>query len=187
SSPRPRRSAARASCSATTGRGRAPASPISTRSRSTWPPGWWRSVPRLPRRPAWRRRERDVAIPPSPAAGREPRILATRGAPMPFSKGRMAQALVLAGADPERAYQIAMRIEREVKATPAEEIPIDQLHGMVEDILVYEEGFDFVFCYYGWCEVLRFDRSLMFLIGGVMGMGKSMIVIEIVYCFGISR
>jgi len=82
------------------------------RWRSTWPPGWWRSVPRLPRRPAWLRREPDVAVPPpSAAAGREPRILATRGAPMPFSKGRMAQALVLAGADPERAYQIAMRIE----------------------------------------------------------------------------
>ena len=80
---------------------------------------------------------------------------------MPFSKGRMAQALVLAGADPERAYQIAMRIEREVNATAAEEIPIDQLHGMVEDLLAREEGPDLVSRYHGWREVLRLDRPLM--------------------------
>ena len=124
---------------------------------------------------------------PPPAAGREPRILATRGAPMPFSKGRMAQALVLAGADPERAYQIAMRIEREVNATAAEEIPIDQLHGMVEDLLAREEGPDLVSRYHGWREVLRLDRPLMLLIGGATGTGKSTLATEIAYRLGISR
>ena len=145
-------------------------------------------MPRLPRRPAWLRREPDVAVPPpSAAAGREPRILATRGAPMPFSKGRMAQALVLAGADPERAYQIAMRIEREVKATAADEIPIDQLHAMVEDLLAREEGPDLVSRYHGWREVLRLDRPLMLLIGGATGTGKSTLATEIAYRLGISR
>jgi 2-phosphoglycerate kinase len=121
-----------------------------------------------------------------PPPAREPRILATRGAPMPFSKGRMAQALVLAGADPERAYQIAMRIEREVKATPAEEIPIDQLHAMVEDLLA-REGPDLVSRYHGWREVLRLDRPLMLLIGGATGTGKSTLATEIAYRLGISR
>ena len=144
-------------------------------------------MPRLPRRPAWLRREPEVAVPPLPAAGREPRILATRGAPMPFSKGRMAQALVLAGADPERAYQIAMRIEREVKATPADEIPIDQLHSMVEDLLAREEGPDLVSRYHGWREVLRLDRPLMLLIGGATGTGKSTLATEIAYRLGVSR
>ena len=85
-------------------------------------------MPRLrrPSRPAWLRRTppEPEALAPAPP-GREPRILATRGAPMPFSKGRMAQALVLAGADPERAYQLALRIERAVAATAADYIPID--------------------------------------------------------------
>jgi 2-phosphoglycerate kinase len=106
---------------------------------------------------------------------------------MPFSKGRMAQALVLAGADPERAYQIAMRIEREVNATAAEEIPIDHLHGMVEDILAHEEGPDLVSRYHGWREVLRLDRPLMLLIGGATGTGKSTLATEIAYRLGISR
>src|SRR5690348_17684985 len=106
---------------------------------------------------------------------------------MPFSKGRMAQALVLAGADPERAYQIAMRIEREVKATAADEIPIDQLHAMVEDLLAREEGPDLVSRYHGWREVLRLDRPLMLLIGGATGTGKSTLATEIAYRLGISR
>ena len=146
-------------------------------------------MPSLPRpsRPAWlRRRPPEPELPP-PLPGREPRILATRGAPMPFSKGRMAQALVLAGADPERAYQLAMRIERAVAATAADEIPIDELHGMVEDVLAREAGQDLVSRYHGWREVLRLDRPLMLLIGGATGTGKSTLATEIAYRLGISR
>ncbi len=146
-------------------------------------------MPRLPRPhlPA-RLRRAEPAPEPAPAVpAREPRILATRGAPMPFSKGRMAQALVLAGADPERAYQLAMRIERQVNATAADEIPIDHLHGMVEDILAREEGPELVSRYHGWREVLRLDRPLMLLIGGATGTGKSTLATEIAYRLGISR
>jgi len=146
-------------------------------------------VPRLPRPhlPARLRRSEPAPEPPAALPAREPRILATRGAPMPFSKGRMAQALVLAGADPERAYQLAMRIEREVNATAADEIPIDHLHGMVEDILAREEGPELVSRYHGWREVLRLDRPLMLLIGGATGTGKSTLATEIAYRLGISR
>jgi 2-phosphoglycerate kinase len=146
-------------------------------------------VPSRPRihLPGWFRRTTPAIEPPPAIAGREPRILATRGAPMPFSKGRMAQALVLAGADPERAYQLALRIEREVNATAADEIPIDQLHGMVEDILAREEGEDLVSRYHGWREALRLDRPLLLLIGGATGTGKSTLATEIAYRLGISR
>jgi 2-phosphoglycerate kinase len=121
-----------------------------------------------------------------PVPVREPRIR-SRGAPMPFSKGRMAQALVLAGADPEHAYRIALRIEREVSGTGAEEIGLDQLHGMVEDVLAREEGPELVWRYHGWREVLRLERPLMILIGGATGTGKSTLATEIAYRVGISR
>jgi 2-phosphoglycerate kinase len=99
----------------------------------------------------------------------------------------MAQALVLAGADPERAYQLALRIEREVSGTGAEEIALDQLHGMVEDVLAAEESPQLVSRYHGWREVLRLDRPLMILIGGATGTGKSTLATEIAYRLGISR
>jgi 2-phosphoglycerate kinase len=80
-----------------------------------------------------------------------------------------------------------MRIEREVNATAAEEISIDQLHAMVEDLLAREEGPDLVSRYHGWREVLRLDRPLMLLIGGATGTGKSTLATEIAYRLGISR
>ena len=107
---------------------------------------------------------------------------------MPFSKGRMAQALVLAGADPERAYQHRdadrARGDRQLAA---DEIPIEQLHGMVEEVLPREEGPRSVSRYHGWREVLRLDRPLMLLIGGATGTGKSTLATEIAYRLGISR
>jgi 2-phosphoglycerate kinase len=106
---------------------------------------------------------------------------------MPFSKGRMAQALVLAGAEPQRAYQLARLVEREVTGSGAEEIPIDQLHTMVEDVLAREEGPELVSRYHGWREVLRLDRPLVLLIGGATGTGKSTLATEIAYRLGISR
>jgi 2-phosphoglycerate kinase len=127
---------------------------------------------------------------PKPAAptlpSREPRIR-SRGAPMPFSKGRMAQALVLAGLDPERAYQLALRIQWEVSRIGEDEIPIEQLHGVVEEVLAQEEGPQIVSRYHGWHEVLRLDRPLIILLGGATGTGKSTLASEIAYRLGISR
>jgi len=139
--------------------------------------------------PDWRRmfRHGTAPEPPAPAApSREPRIR-SRGAPMPFSKGRMAQALVLAGVEPERAYQLALRVEREVSRIAEDEIPIEQLHGVVEEVLAEEEGPQIVSRYHGWHEVLRLDRPLIILLGGATGTGKSTLASEIAYRLGISR
>jgi 2-phosphoglycerate kinase len=132
----------------------------------------------------FRRSEREAPAPAPPS--REPRIR-SRGAPMPFSKGRMAQALVLAGTEPERAYQLALRIQREVSRIAEDEIPIEQLHGVVEEVLAQEEGAQIVSRYHGWHEVLRLDRPLIILLGGATGTGKSTLASEIAYRLGISR
>ena len=139
--PRPPPTAGCESSSATTGRGRCPASPTSTRSPLDLAARWWRSVPKLPK----------PSRPPGCAAGAAgAAVRATgaraphrrgRGAPMPFSKGRMAQALVLAGARPRaRLPAGAADRARGGRARGAEEISIDQLHGMVEEVLAREEG-----------------------------------------------
>src|SRR5712691_6949646 len=106
---------------------------------------------------------------------------------MPFSKGRMAQALVLAGVEPERAYELALTIQREVARLGADEIAIEQLHGVVEDVLAQEESPRLVSRYRGWHEVLRLDRPLILLLGGATGTGKNTLASEIAYRLGISR
>jgi len=138
--------------------------------------------------PDWRRILRRSEPEPAARAAptREPRIR-SRGAPMPFSKGRMAQALVLAGVDPERSYQLALRIQWEVSRIAEDEIPIEQLHGVVEEVLAEEEGAAIVSRYHGWHEVLRLDRPLIILLGGATGTGKSTLASEIAYRLGISR
>ena len=111
----------RASCSATTAPGRWRASPIWTPPCSSWPTRRWRCVTCL-------------------TTPRAPAQCADRGHPLPFSKGRMATTLFLSGFEAERAYQLAQEIEREVREPGADEITLDELHGLVEDVLGREDG-----------------------------------------------
>ena len=76
----------------------------------------------------WRRRAGPQ--PPPVAEPREPRIRG-RTAGLPYSKGRMAQTLMLSGFEAERAYELAQVIEREVGDSGADEISLDQLHELV--------------------------------------------------------
>jgi 2-phosphoglycerate kinase len=110
-----------------------------------------------------------------------------RGHPLPFSKGRMATTLFLAGFDPERSYVIAREVEREVTAGQADEITLDELHLLVEDVLAREEGEPTVARYRAWQRVLHLERPLILLIGGGTGTGKSSLATEIAYRLGISR
>src|ERR1700709_1095464 len=84
----------------------------------------------------WRRAAPAPAVPPAPRG--EPRIRG-RGPGLPYSKGRMAQTLMLSGFEAERAYQLAQVIEREVAESGADEISIDQLHRLVEGVLGRED------------------------------------------------
>ena len=141
--------------------------------------------------PDWRRIFRAAA--PEPAEpprlpAREPRIR-SRGAPMPFSKGRMAQALVLAGAEPERAYQLALA-DRSARCSriAEDEIPIDAAaRRSSRRCWPRRRAPQIVSRYHGWHEVLRLDRPLMLLLGGATGTGKSTLASEIAYRLGISR
>ncbi|MGN6378487.1 MAG: ATP cone domain-containing protein [Gaiellales bacterium] len=132
----------------------------------------------------WRRRGEPVE--PALAPAREPRIRGSR-AGLPYSKGRMAQTLMLSGFDAERAYQLAQMIEREVASVGADEISTDQLHELVEHVLGREDTPAMLARYHGWMRLARLDRPLVLLIGGATGTGKSSLATEIAYRLGISR
>lgn len=132
------------------------------------------------------RRQPEPPSEPRPAEVREPRIRG-RTAGLPYSKGRMAQTLMLSGFESERAYQLALMIEREVAASGADEISLDQLHELVERVLGREDTPSMLARYHGWHRLGRLDRPLVLLLGGATGTGKSSLATEIAYRLGISR
>src|SRR5437764_14804724 len=117
---------------------------------------------------------------------REPRIRG-RGHPLPFSKGRLATTLFLSGFEPERADELARMVERAVTDHGADELTLEELHGIVEQVLDREEGSGTVQRFQAWQRLLNRDRPLVLLIGGATGTGKSTIATELAYRLGISR
>jgi 2-phosphoglycerate kinase len=117
---------------------------------------------------------------------REPRVRG-RGHPLPFSKGRMATTLFLSGVEAEHAYALALEIELAVLELGADEITLDDLHGVVEDVLGRRDGPAGVERYRAWQKVLRRERPLILLLGGATGTGKSSMATELAYRLGISR
>ena len=138
--------------------------------------------------PSWRprfRRARPEPQPPPAAGLREPRI-ASRGSVLPFSKGRMAQTLTWSGLTSERAYEIALLIEREVSAAGLDELSVAQLNDLVETVLEREDP-AMLRRYRRWHRANHLDRPLVLLLGGATGTGKSSLAAEVAYRLGISR
>jgi 2-phosphoglycerate kinase len=115
---------------------------------------------------------------------RERRIRSGYG--LPYSKGRMADSLIRAGCEPERAYRLAQRIEQAVDDAPEEELSVDELQRIVDAVLGAEDP-AMLARYKGWLHVVRLDRPLVVVLGGATGTGKSTLATQLAFRLGIRR
>ena len=65
---------------------------------------------------------------PAEDAERRPILISEARHGLPFSKGLMAQSFMATGMVPSRAYAVAAKLEKEIRATGKERISTELLH-----------------------------------------------------------
>jgi 2-phosphoglycerate kinase len=106
---------------------------------------------------------------------------------VPFSKGLMARALVVTGLDPERAYLIARRADRDLVERGAVSLDFDRLGELASELIGEEEAERTVRRLRRIDALQRLDEPLLLLVGGATGTGKSTIATEAAHRLGITR
>lgn len=103
----------------------------------------------------------------------------------PFSKGILAGSLTKAGLDVEKAYQMADDIRERIEESETNKITEEELTDMTYQTLL-DAGHNKVASYYKmWHSLRAKKRSIIILLGGATGIGKSTVASEIGYRLGI--
>ena len=119
--------------------------------------------------------------PPESLGGEEGRRL-------PYSKGLMAKTLSGTGLRPERAYELARLIEKELVREHEEDTFTEaHLNELVAQVLAEHEGEDAVRGLRRYRVLQELDLPLILLIGGATGTGKSTVTTEVAHRLGITR
>lgn len=127
--------------------------------------------------------------PHDPARGLEgfPIQLVSEEHKVPFSKGLLATTLTATGLPPERAFAVAMDVERQLLLQRDHEVDVDHLREMVETVLAESEGERYLRRYRLWNRLAREDKPVVVLIGGATGVGKSTIATKVADRLGVVR
>jgi 2-phosphoglycerate kinase len=119
---------------------------------------------------------------------RPPDAVVSSEATLPYSKGLMAKTLMGTGLRPERAYELARLIERELRrsrergtATP------ERVYDVAAGVVGEHEGEDAVRALRRLQALHELDQPLVLLVGGATGTGKSTVATEVAHRLGITR
>jgi 2-phosphoglycerate kinase len=103
----------------------------------------------------------------------------------PFSNGILAGSLMKAGLDVDKAYEMAKDIRQNILASSTSRITEEELTSLTYQTLL-DAGFLHVASYYQMWNSLRAEmRSIIILLGGATGIGKSTVASELSYRLGI--
>lgn len=109
------------------------------------------------------------------------------GLDLPFSRGIMASAILATGLPTDDAYRIASDIQRQLDSSGVAEIGADEIATLAAETIDRLAGPSFGQRYRAWRELKRIGRSLVVVLSGAPGVGKSTVATRLAVRLGISR
>jgi 2-phosphoglycerate kinase len=106
---------------------------------------------------------------------------------LPYSKGLLARALMATGVTAERAYDLALRVERDLSVRGETTVDLGRLEDLAQEVLGDDGGAQVVRRLRRYEELKELDVPVVLLIGGATGTGKSTVATEVAYRLGITR
>lgn len=106
---------------------------------------------------------------------------------VPFSKGVLAQSVMAVGLSPDSAYRLARDVERRLRDAGSTVVTRDYLRRAVSEELLEEAGEEVARRYHLLRSIRRAVKPVHLLIGGVAGVGKSVLASALAYRLGITR
>lgn len=97
----------------------------------------------------------------------------------PFSRGLLARSVQAAGLDLDRAYQMVIALEGDLRTHKVDLIPSTEIARQIGDLLEEHEGGETARNYRLIRRIHRLPRPLVVYIGGASGTGKSTFALEL--------
>jgi 2-phosphoglycerate kinase len=106
---------------------------------------------------------------------------------LPYSKGVMARSLMATGVPAIRSYELATRIERDLRERGAQAVDFERLQELAAEVLGPEAGERTSRRLRRFERLRELDLPIVILVGGATGTGKSTVATEVAHRLGITR
>jgi 2-phosphoglycerate kinase len=108
------------------------------------------------------------------------------GRSAPFSKGILSQSLLAAAIDPSDAFDVALELERAMRARGAHEIDRHELRRLAFETLRSKVDQSAAERYLVWRRFQEPERPVILLLGGATGSGKTTLAQEVAHRLGVA-
>jgi 2-phosphoglycerate kinase len=106
---------------------------------------------------------------------------------LPYSRGLMARALVAVGVSADRAYELATRVDADLRATGGDIAELERIELLATEVLGADDAAVAMRRLRRYQELRALDLPIIVLVGGATGTGKSTVATEVAHRLGITR
>jgi len=106
---------------------------------------------------------------------------------LPYSKGLMARALIAIGVPVVPAYDLARRVEEDLRGHGSATVEIERLQELAVEVLGDREALRAISRLRRYQQLRQLNLPVVVLIGGGTGTGKSTVATEVAHRLGITR